>query len=233
MPARRIPVDPPYNVTVSTSIADYRDAIDRLPEGATLVLRDCSWNEYERLLDDLSERPTLRVTYDRGTLEIMSPKPEHEKYARFIDDLVRIVCDARQMELEKVGSATWKHRQLARGTEPDASYYIASAARVIGKRTIDLESDPPPDLVVEIDVTNESLGKFPLYAALSVPEIWRYDGMTAQFYELAGDSYRGIDESRCLRGLTPALVTEALDQSRREGQRAALVTFRQRLEAAR
>jgi Uma2 family endonuclease len=215
---------------VSTSIADYRDAIDRLPEGATLVLRDCSWDEYERLLDDLSDRPALRVTYDRGTLEIMSPKAEHEKYARFIDDLVRIVCDRRQMELEKVGSTTWKHRQLARGTEPDASYYVASAGRVIGKRTIDLESDPPPDLVVEIDVTNESLGKFSLYAALAVPELWRYDGRTMQFYELAGEGYRAIDHSRCLPGVTPALGADALDQSRREGQRAALLTFRQSFE---
>jgi Uma2 family endonuclease len=222
-----------YNVAVSTSAADYRDVIDRLPEGATLVLRDCSWDEYELLLDDLSTRPNLRVTYDRGTLEIMSPKAEHEKYARFIDDLVRVVCDTRQMELEKVGSTTWKHKRLARGTEPDASYYIANAGRVIGKSAVDLQSDPPPDLVVEIDVTNESLGKFSLYAALSVPEIWRYDGNTAQFYELTGDGYRSIDESRNLRGVTTALVTEALARSKRDGQRLALLTFRQTLEGHR
>jgi hypothetical protein len=82
-------------------------------------------------------------------------------------------------------------------------------------------------------VTNESLGKFPLYAALSVPEIWRYDGNTVQFYELIGDGYLNIDESRSLRGVTPALVADALEQSRRDGQRLALLAFRQRLEGDR
>lgn len=214
---------------MSTRTADYRDAIDRLPEGATLVLRDCPWDEYERLLEDLSDRRNLRITYDRGTLDVMSPKAEHEQYARFIDDLVRIVCDQRQMDLEKTGSATWKHRQLARGTEPDASYYIASAGRIIGKQAIDLASDPPPDLVVEIDITNESLGKLPVYAALMVPEIWRYDGRTVQFYELADGAFRVIRESRSLPGLTSAHVGEALARSRQDGQRVALAAFRERL----
>ena len=116
------------------------------------------------------------------------------------------------------------------GAEPDACYYVRSADRIIGKRTIDLESDPPPDVVVEIDVTNESLSKFPIYAALSVPEIWQYDGKTAQFYELAGERYRQTSESRFLPRLTPAMLAEALEHSKTAGQTAALVAFRQRVE---
>ena len=103
------------------------------------------------------------------------------------------------------------------------------APHAIGKTAVDLESDPPPDVVVEVDITNESLSKFSLYAVLGVPEIWRYDGKTAQFYELVGDTYRVEPESRFFRGLTPAILVEALDQSRTAGQTAALDAFRRRI----
>ena len=211
---------------------DSLDAVEHLPEGATLIIRQVAWDEYERLLEDLSERPHLRVSYDCGKLEIMSPLPEHEEFARFIDDLVRVLSDNLNLKLEKRGSATWKSRRLARGAEPDACYYVRNADRIIGKRKVDLESDPPPDIVVEIDVSDESLGKFRIYAALSVPEIWRYDGETVEFYELAGDGYRIISESGFFPGLKPAIVADALEQSKTEGQSAALRAFRQRLTKA-
>jgi Uma2 family endonuclease len=217
-----------YNADMSTRTADYLEAIEHLPDGTTLVIYRFSWDDYERLLEDLRERPHLRVSYDQGKLEIMSPLPEHEEYARFIDDLVRAFSEAFDMKLQKYGAATWKRQRLARGVEPDACYYVANADRVIGKRKFDLEFDPPPDIVVEIDITNESLNKFPIYAALSVPEIWRYDSNTVQFYELAGDNYREIFQSRSFAGLTPAGLATALAQNKTEGQTAALRTFRQR-----
>lgn len=214
---------------MSIRTADHLDAVRHLPAGATLIIHAFAWDEYERLLEDLSEGSHVRVSYDRGKLEVMSPLPEHEDYARFIDDLVRALSDTLDVNLEKRGSATWKRRTLARGAEPDACYYVRNADRIIGKRTIDLESDPPPDIVVEIDVTNESLSKFPIYSALSVPEIWRYDGRIAQFYELGVDAYREILESRSFPGLRPTMLAEALEQSKTEGQTVALAAFRQRL----
>ena len=213
---------------MSTRTINYLDAVEHLPDGATLVIHRFDWDNYEELLKELSDRPHLRVSYDRGKLEIMTPLPEHEEYARFIDLLVYVVAEELDLKLQSYGSATWKRRRLARGVEPDACYYVASADRVIGKREIDLESDPPPDIVVEIDITNESLSKFSIYAALAVPEIWRYDGTTVQFYELAGDRYREISESRFLAGLTPAILAGALEHNKTEGQTAALRTFRQR-----
>jgi Uma2 family endonuclease len=97
------------------------EAIEHLPDGTSLVIHDFAWADYERLLNDLRDRPHLRVSYDEGKLEIMSPLPEHEDYARFIDDLVRAVADALGVELEKRGGATSKSRRLARGVEPDAT----------------------------------------------------------------------------------------------------------------
>ena len=137
------------------------------------------------------------------------------------------------LKLEGRGSATWKRPSLARGVEPGSCYYVASADRIIGKRRIDLESDPPPDIAVEIDVTNESVSKFSIYAALAVPEIWRYDGTTLQFYVLAGDGYRQIPESRFFRGLTPAMLAEGLEQSKTDGQTAAVRAFRSALQSRR
>jgi Uma2 family endonuclease len=214
---------------MSTRTADYRDAIEHLPDGATLVVHDVSWDDYEHFLDDLSDRPRLRVSYDRGRLEIMTPLPEHETYGRFIDRMVSVYAELRDLTVESYGSATWKRRALARGVEPDACYYAVNAHRIIGKHhRIDLESDPPPDIVVEIDITNESLAKFGIYAALSVPEIWRYDGREMRFYELADGVYHEVLESRSMPGLKPATMAEALEQSRTHGQTASLRAFRQR-----
>ena len=215
---------------MSTRAADYLDAIEHLPEGATLVIRQVSWDDYERLLADMLERPGLRISYDCGNLEIMSPLPEHEEYGRFIDALVRILAEELDQNVQSYGSATWKRQKLAKGAEPDCCYYVKNADRVIGKRKFDLESDPPPDIVVEIDVTNESLSKFSIYAALSVPEIWRYDGNKNQFYEFTSAGYREIPASRFFPQLTPAMLTAALEQSKSAGQTAALRAFRQRLQ---
>jgi len=215
---------------MTTRTVDARDAIEHLPDGATLIIHDLDWDQYERLLKDLTDRPHLRVSYDCGNLEIMSPLPEREEYAEFIDDLVPLVADRLNLRLEKRGKATWKRRRLARGVEPDGCYYIANADRIIGRRTIDLEHDPPPDIVLEIDITNESLRKFPIYAALSVPEVWRYDGRTMWFYRLSGDSYHEIEESQFLPGLKPPMLAEAVEQSKTDGQTAARHAFREKLQ---
>jgi Uma2 family endonuclease len=216
---------------MSTRTADYRDAVDHLPAGATLVFQDCSWDEYERVLRDLDDRPGLRVTYDDGRLQIVSPLAEHEEYKEFILFVVRVLSEVRGLELETRGSTTWKRRALRKGTEPDTCFYVANAHRIIGKRKIDLESDPPPDIVVEVDITSESLSKFGIYAAFGVPEIWRYDGRVAQFYELVGGDYRMVAESRSFPGLTPAILSDALDASKRQGQTRALAALRQRFES--
>lgn len=213
---------------MSTLTAEYRDAIEHLPNGATLVLRDVAWDEYERLLADLVDRPGLRVTYDEGRLEIMSPLPEHEEYKEFILSIARVLSEIQGLTLETRGSATWKRKVFRKGTEPDTCFYVANASRIIGRRTIDLEADPPPDIAFEIGITNETLSKFPIYAALGVPEIWRYDGKTAVFYELSGGTYHSIPGSRFFKGLTPELLAAALEESTQAGQTVALAAFRRR-----
>jgi Uma2 family endonuclease len=214
---------------MSTRTANYLEAVDHLPAGATLVIHDVTWDDYEKLLEDVGNRPGLRISYDCGRLEIMSPTREHEEYGRFIERLVQVLAEEFDLTVQSYGSATWKRQKLAKGAEPDCCYYVKNAGRVTGKREFDLESNPPPDIVVEIDITNESLSKFPIYAALSVPEIWRYDEAKVQFYELFRNRYREIPESRFFPHLTPKMLADSLTQSKSEGQTAALRSFRKGL----
>src|SRR5207245_1477145 len=104
------------------------------PQGATLVLQEFSWKNYERLVEDLTvSHARLRVTYDHGRVEIMSPLNEHEGYARFIDDLVRAFADHFHFKLEKLGGTTWRRHKLELGLEADCCYYVPNADRIIGR----------------------------------------------------------------------------------------------------
>ena len=216
---------------MSTQTADYVEAVEHLPDGAMLVVPNVSWEDYEDLLADLGDRPGVRVSYDEGRLEIMSPLPEHEKYKESVVCIARALSEELGIPLEACGSATWKRRALRKGAEPDTCFYLVNAERIIGKPTIDLDTDPPPDIVVEIDTTNESLSKFPIYAALRIPEIWRYDGARVQMYELSGDTYAGVDESRFLPGLSCSVLLAFLETSKTHGQTEALTRFRLRVRA--
>src|SRR4051794_16178210 len=112
---------------MGTRTTGYLDAIEHLPAGSALIIQQSSWRDYESLLEELLDRPHLRIAYDRGRLEVMSPSPEHEEYGRFIDDLVRAFAQARNIKVQKYGAATWKKRSLDRGVEPDCCYYAANA----------------------------------------------------------------------------------------------------------
>src|SRR5213593_449658 len=216
---------------MSTRTAEYIEAIEHLPEGSTLIVPGVSWEQYEDLLNDLADHPAVRVSYDEGTLQIISPLSEHELYKEFISDLARAFAEENKLVLEKLGSTTWKRRQLRKGTEADACFYVTNAQRIVGKRKIDLNIDPPPDVLVEIDTTNRSQHKFPIYAALRVPEIWRYDGRYVEMYRLDNESYVKTDTSIILVGLSASLLEQFLELSKTQGQTEALRSFRDRVRA--
>jgi Uma2 family endonuclease len=214
----------------SQTTADILDAARHLPNGAALIIPEVSWEDYESLLEGFAERPGLRVSYDRGRLEIVSPRREHGFYEGLVEDLVTIACQILRLKLEKCANTTWKRRRLARGIEADASYYIQNAEKVIGLLKVDVEFLPPPDLAVEIDVTSSSADKFGIYAALRVQELWVYDGKICQIYELKGARHVEIPVSRSIPGLTGQLIAEALELSKTEGQDKARSWFRRKIQ---
>lgn len=197
--------------------------------GRRILLNDVSWKEYEMFLEDFAEKAGWRLAYDKGKLEIMPPTSEHESYSFSIHDFVRAYCEAFDLNLEGRKSTTFRRDFLKKGLEPDECYYIQSAEKIIGKQ-IKSKEFPVPDLAVEIDVTTDSLDKFPIYSALKVPEVWIYDGKKVSFNKLEGKNYHQISYSVALPLLSAEKITELLKLSREKGQTFALKNFRQYLE---
>ena len=214
---------------MSAQTAELLEAIEHLPRGASLMKSDVTWDDYEEIVAELDERPEFRVSFDDGTIEIVSPSNKHERISRLVDRMVHVYGDTRKMQIEFFGSSTWKRKILAKGAEPDSCYYVNTASLVIGKPQLNLDVDSPPDIVFEIDVTSSSKRKFSIYAALKVPEFWRYDGKKFQLFRLTHDSYSEIPSSVILPGLNGSILVDIIDLSQTAGQTEALKTFRSRL----
>ena len=211
---------------MSTQTLNYLDAIAHLPDGSTLILTDVSWAEYEELVDNLDEWPGVRVCYDQARLEITTPSFEHEGFKVLFSLIGHVLADETGVALESLGSTTYKQEWLKRGVEPDGCFYVQNAASMIGVRDIDLKTDPPPDIVVEIDVSHESTSKFAIYAGMGVPELWHYDGRKAQIYQLMDQRYVEAAASPTFPMITNEALARFAKQSRSEGQTAALRSFR-------
>ena len=184
------------------------------PPEQRIVLDNIPWETYESVLAAQRDRSVPRLTYDRGQLEIMSPSAEHERLKETVTLLINIVAEEMGINAEGFGSTTFRREDLARGFEPDACFYIASLGRIKGKTTLDLRLDPPPDLVIEIDMTSPSLDKFSIFAQMGVPEVWRYDGSAMQIYRLENAAYVKHTESTALLGVTEEMIGRFLDTSR-------------------
>src|SRR2546428_13487493 len=174
---------------MSTQTLNYLEAIAHLPAGGTLILTDVTWEEYEQLLAELGDSSGLRVSFDQGRLEIMSPSLFREMYKDLVFSIAFLLAQEGGTPFESRGSTTFKQDWTRKGAEPDTCFYTQNAARILGKRKIDLTINPPPDIVFEIDVSHESTRKLQFYAGLGVPEVWRYDERCARIYVLTNESY--------------------------------------------
>src|SRR5688572_26565724 len=125
------------------------------------VLHGVSWQLYEMLLNEIGDQH-IYITYDEGSLELMSPSPTHERWKKVIGAMIELMAIEMGRPCEMLGSTTFRRQDLEKGLEPDECYYFENAERVRGKSEIDLRRDPPPDLVVEMDVTHRSIDRIPL-----------------------------------------------------------------------
>jgi len=157
------------------------------PPDEIIHLSGISWQTYETLLEELSDR-RLRLTYNRGNLEIMTPSPEHELGKEVLGRFVETLAEELAVKIYPLGSTTLKRPELS-GAEPDKCFYIRNIALVRGKRRLDLTQDPAPDLVVEIDVTSSSQNRLQVYAVLGVAEVWIYNGESLVIKQLHNDTY--------------------------------------------
>ncbi len=178
-----------------------------------VVLPNVRWDTYEHLLSDLENCTAPRLTYDRGDLEITSPTPKHERLNDAVKIVVNIIAQECGIEAVGFGSTTFRREDLERGFEPDSCFYFQNESLVRDKGRLDLTVDPPPDLVVEIDITSPSLDKFSIFAQLGVPEVWRYDGTTLGIFHLEAGSYVERQSSGVLPVVTNAVLTDFLSES--------------------
>lgn len=178
-----------------------------------VILQGISWETYERLMKEHESRSAPRFTYDEGTLEIYMPTQKHEETAELLRLFVYIVAEERDLEARGLGSTTFKREKSEKGVEPDGCFYLQNAERIAGNDKVDLEVDPPPDLVIEIDVTSPSLARFPIYASFGVPEIWRYFEEKVTIFRLIGKTYVESIESAALKRVTGNVLTDFLNQS--------------------
>jgi Uma2 family endonuclease len=197
-----------------------------VPKVERLVLNDVDWRTYQRLLRALDERPALRLTYDRGTLELMTISFEHELHNRFLSRLVVVLTEELDMPLKEGGTTTLRRRRRKRGLEPDSCFWIANEDKVRLKVRIDLRTDPPPDLAIEADVSHSSLNRMAIYAALGVPEVWRYDGQTLTFHILGADGRYVAGPSRAFPTLLPDEITVFLPLRQQLDDNAVVRQFR-------
>ena len=184
------------------------------PAEQRVLLSNVSWETYESLLSGRGENRVPRFTYDRGMLEIISPSTEHEMLNHNMTLLVEIIAEELDIDVFGAGSTTFRREDLERGFGPDSCFYIQNEEQVRGKSQIDLASDPPPDLVIEVDITSPSLNKLPIYAQLRVPEVWRYDGEKLMILKLGNDEYVESQESVALPLLTHPVLTELVERSK-------------------
>ena len=185
-----------------------------------LILQGIGWDFYEQILEEFEDSNALHFAYDDGFLEVEVPTGKHEIPNRKLAELVMIICIELEIDALNAGSTTFRKRVKAKGVEPDTCFYIQNESKIRGKMQIDLTVDPPPDLVIEIDVTSPSLKKLPIYAALGVPEVWLYKGETVEFYQLDVEEYRSIEYSIALSILSSNQATDFLNKGLSESPSA-------------
>lgn len=195
--------------------------LDVQPIGEQRVaLRGVSWESYLQILDALPQNRAARLTYDDGVLEITVPLEDHEFYRSLIEYFIRTLVELMGLRIKAMGSTTMNYPGIKKGAEPDNAYYIQNQPLVKGRK-VDFKQDPPPDLVVEVDITHTDIAKNQFYAALKVPEFWRFNGKVLRIYQLQEDQYVEVEGSLTFPGVPKERLYTFLEEAREDEVEAA------------
>ncbi len=186
-----------------------------------VVFHGLNWQRYQQILQALGNHRSARLTYDEGTLEITMPLEDHEYANAFIGAFIRTLVIEMGLKIKTMGSTTLDREDLDKGAEPDNAYYIQQQHLVAG-RNVDLSQDPPPDIVVEVDITHTDINKFRLYAEMGVPEFWRFNGQMLQIYQLQDGQYAEVEVSPTFPTVPKTRLYEFLEQARKDEVEAEL-----------
>jgi Uma2 family endonuclease len=186
-----------------------------------VLFHGLNWQRYQQILQALGEHRSARLTYDEGTLEISMPLEDHEYANALIGLFIRILVVEMGLKIKTMGSTTLEREDLDKGAEPDNAYYVKKQPLVAG-RNIDLSQDPPPDIVVEVDITHSDIDKFRLYAKMGVPEFWRFNGQVLQIYQFQEGQYAEVEVGPTFPTVPKTRLYEFLEQARKDEVEAEL-----------
>ena len=189
------------------------------------VLHGVPWKNYLKVLDATPDL-YLRHTYNEGTLEMMSPRQEHDWLGKLIARMIEAFVLAVDLPIKSIGSTTIRAAKGGCGLQPDQTYYLANEPLVRGKETYDPKKDPPPDLAIEVDVTNTSLPRMPVFAEVGVAEVWRLDKRRRlHFYRLKKARYEAVEHSIAFAFLRPADLMRFVNRRAEIGENAVVREF--------
>lgn len=189
------------------------------------VFEGASWDYYQQTLRELGDR-RVQVTYDDGRMEIMSPGNVHEYIKTVIGRLIETYAMEAGTRASGFGSVTTQKRSVRKGLEPDECYYVVTKAPKPKPGPLNLNKDPRPDLVVEVDITSRSVAREPIYAKFGIPELWRYDGQQVVVMRLEAGVYRPMDRSELFPQLPLKRFNHFLAKALTEDQHDAVMAFR-------
>ncbi|MBI3268054.1 MAG: Uma2 family endonuclease [Planctomycetes bacterium] len=197
-----------------------------LPAEQRFLLAGVDWETYECLLARFEGRH-LRLTYDEGDLEIMTVSPDHERAKKLLARFVEALTEELGLPVLSLGNTTFRRTDLGRGLEPDECWYIAHEAQMRGVTEIDLTRMPPPDLVIEVEISRGLLDRLDLYARLGVPEVWRYDGRRLRVSVLApAGTYSEVGSSPTFPGIPLEGIRSALLERNERDETSMVKAFR-------
>lgn len=192
-----------------------------------LLLHNVSWGSYVAIGTALADRPALRMTYDRGSLEFMVTSSQHEIYKRWFSRLIEALTEECNQPIVTAGNMTFQREDLERGLEADDCFWIAAEPRMRGKLAWDPAIDPPPDLALEIEISRSALPRMNIYAALGVPEVWRFDGSALRVELLQPDgTYAVADRSLAFPAIPVSEIVPFLQPSTELDSLSVLRSFR-------
>jgi Uma2 family endonuclease len=184
-----------------------------------VVLYGVSWESYLQILKALPQARNARLTYDDGVLEITMPLEDHEFSGRLIERFILTLVELLEMRIKTMGSTTMNYAFFQKGAEPDNAYYIQNQPLVKG-RNVDFAKDPPPDLVVEVDITHTDIQKNQFYARIGVPEFWRFNGKVWRIYQLQEGVYVEVEKSPTFPRVPKEYLYSFLAQAREDEMEA-------------
>jgi Uma2 family endonuclease len=206
-----------------------QDTIDMAP-GDELILRFRTWDDYENLLARRQDKAALRIRYNSATqeLRIMSPLPAHGKNTDILSDLIKALLRHQGKDWEAFTPITLK-RANQQGVEPDYCFYIQNRQRILGKERIDLEIDPPPDLVIEVDLSSTT--KAEDYQAIASTELWIYRESYLLIYHFDGQQYQESQTSSNFPNIDlKKLIPQYVERGWQVGSSVAVREFEQFLK---